>query len=121
MSPSTKDVIRPEHRRWRAWVDATPVVVIATALPAVIVASQLRPLDPTMGVAVVFAPWTTESEAVERATAAGAALVRAGGFPFVLIVRADGPGYIERVRAAGAWLALDPKVLALCAPSLSPT
>ena len=49
--------------------------------------------DPLAGVAVVFAPWIEPGEAIARAVAAGASLVRLGVLPSIVIVSPADRGY----------------------------
>lgn len=79
----------------------------------------LLPSDPVAGVAVVYPPWTTADETTQRAVGAGARFVRFGGFDFIAIVMPDGPGYVDRVLAGSALLAVDPQVVAACLPAAS--
>jgi hypothetical protein len=74
----------------------------------------LEPRDPSNGVAVMFAPWTSANAALARAVEPDARFVRFGGFPFVVIVMPEGPGYVRRIKSAGAWLVADPSTLAAC-------
>src|SRR3954453_15111261 len=99
-------------------LDAPLILLFATMTPAFALRTGLRPDDPLAGVAVVFAPWIEPGEAIARAVAAGANLVRLGVLPAIDIVTTADPGYVGRVFAAGALLALDPKVLAACSPAL---
>jgi hypothetical protein len=79
----------------------------------------LRPSDPTAGVAVIYAPWTTADETMARAVAAGARFVRFGGFEFIAIVVPEVPDYVDRVLAGSALIAVDPEALAACLPAPS--
>lgn len=73
------------------------------------------PPDPREGAAIVFAPWTSEAEAIARIGDSGGAIVRTGFFPFIAVAVAEDGGTFDRaVRAAGALALLDPRVLALC-------
>lgn len=69
--------------------------------------TALTPKDPSQGVAVVFAPWTSASQALSQAVAAGGRFVRFGGFPFITIVIPDDAAYPERMFGGGAWLVVD--------------
>lgn len=70
------------------------------------------------GVAVMFAPWTTASDSLSRATASGGRFVRFGGLPFIAVVMPPDAGYADRLFAHGAWLVMDPKLIAACAAAL---
>lgn len=72
------------------------------------------PKDAGEGVAVVFAPWIDEATAMSRVGAAGGAVVRAGGAGFVSVVIPQSPDFENDIRAAGAWLLLDPQVVGGC-------
>jgi len=75
---------------------------------------ELKPSDPARGVAVVFAPWTTPDAALLRAVEAGGRFVRFGGLPFIAVVIPEDSSYSSRILSAGAWLVLDPQVIAAC-------
>ena len=62
-------------------------------------------------VAAIFPPWWDARSAFVAAGDAGA-VVRFGALPFVVIVAATDRA---RLRAAGAWLLLDPRALGGCA------
>jgi len=79
----------------------------------------LEPRDPSQGVGVIFAPWTGADAAFVRAVEAGGRFVRFGGLPFVVVVMPEAADYVDRVKAAGALLIVDPLVLAACLPSSS--
>lgn len=73
------------------------------------------PADVRAGAAVVFPPWTSQADAFARIGASGGALVSAGTIPFVAVATASEPAAFARaVRAAGAWLLLDPGALGGC-------
>uniref|UniRef100_B0SZ82 Uncharacterized protein n=1 Tax=Caulobacter sp. (strain K31) TaxID=366602 RepID=B0SZ82_CAUSK len=84
----------------------------------VAVAAGAAPRDPAR-VAAVFPPWWTSAQAASAAASAGQ-IAGAGGAPFILILRGE-PGQLgPRLRAAGAWLLLDPAAAGRCAPSPEP-
>ena len=64
-------------------------------------------------IVAVFPPWWTASRAFAAASNAGA-VVNSGTFPFVVIVRSQRPGLGTRLRAAGAFLLLDPLGIGGC-------
>lgn len=103
---------------WRSVLDVGLLLLLAIVVPLIVLRQGLRPADPLAGVAVLYPPWTDARTAVVNATAAGASLVRFGAFEFIIIVKPDTPTYVDRVLSEGALLALDPAVLALCAPGL---
>ena len=74
----------------------------------------LAPRDPSAGIAVVFAPWTSPGDALARAMQPGGRLVRTGQWPFIVIVMPDAPDYATRVLADGALLVVDPRKLEAC-------
>ena len=74
----------------------------------------LSPRDPAQGVAVVYAPWTPSDAAFVRTVAAGGRFVRFGGAAFVAVAMPDQADFSDRVLAAGAWLIVDPRILAAC-------
>ena len=107
-----------------AWLMATGFLacgVVATAP----LAFAPRPGGP---VAAVFPPWWDARRAFEATVLAQAVMVRAGAWPAVVVAAdalpaGDGPpgagavrvpGLGERLRAAGAWLILDPRSLGGC-------
>ena len=72
------------------------------------------PKDMGEGVAIVFAPWTDEATAMSRVGAAGGAVVRAGGAGFISVAMPQSPEFAKDIRAAGAWLLLDPQIVGGC-------
>jgi hypothetical protein len=81
------------------------------------VAAGAAPRDPAR-VAAVFPPWWTSAQTVSAAASAGQ-IAGAGGAPFILILRGEPDALEPRLRAAGAWLLLDPDAAGQCTP-LSP-
>jgi hypothetical protein len=71
------------------------------------------------GIAVMFAPWTSAADSLSQATAAGGRFVRFGGWQFIAVVMPADPGYADRMLSGGAWLVMDPKLLAACAAAFS--
>lgn len=90
-------------------VGAMLLPLIATAPLGVALAASLAP--PLAGpVAALFPPWWDAAATLAAAGRAGAA-IRFGAFSFVVIVAsADRDG----LRAAGAWLLLDPIAIGGC-------
>ncbi|MCC5976750.1 MAG: hypothetical protein JJU21_01685 [Salinarimonas sp.] len=72
------------------------------------------PKDASDGIAVIFAPWIDEATAMSRVGDAGGAVIRAGGAGFVSVVMPQSPDFAQNIRAAGAWLLLDPQVVGVC-------
>jgi hypothetical protein len=94
-------------------------VIVGFALASFYAAARigLEPRDPARGVGVIFAPWTAADAALVRAVEAGGRVVRFGGLPFVVVVEPESADYIERIKAAGALLIVDPLVITACLPS----
>lgn len=82
---------------------------------------ELTPRDPAKGAALVFAPWTTANETLSKALASGGRFVRFGGVPFIAVVVPDNDDKASRLFDTGAWLVLDPEILAACSRALSLT
>ena len=82
------------------------------------VAAGAAPRDPSR-VAAVFPPWWSSREAVSAAGSAGQ-IAGAGGAPFILILRGEPASLSPRLRAAGAWLLLDPDAAGQCNPFPEP-
>jgi hypothetical protein len=97
----------------RTAADAAALLLLSLGALVAAVLVVAAPRDPSRGVAVIFAPWTTAASALTRA-AAGARFVRFGGAPFVAIAVPDDETYAARMYAAGAWLIVDPQVVAAC-------
>jgi hypothetical protein len=97
----------------RHGLDGLLILIVAVAGLYGAVRVGLQPRDPASGIGVIFAPWTSESSALERATA-GARFVRFGAWPFIVVVVPDTPDDAARLSDAGAWLVVDPQVLAAC-------
>ena len=70
-------------------------------------------VSPGRPVAALFPPWWSAPRALAAASAGGMP-VRFGAAGFVVIVMPDIPDAMQRLRQAGAWLLLDPKVLGGC-------
>ncbi len=107
-----------------AWLTATGFLACALMATAPL-AFAPRPGGP---VAAVFPPWWDARRSFEATALAQAVMVRAGAWPAVVVAAdalpgGDGPpgagaarvpGLGERLRAAGAWLILDPRSLGGC-------
>ena len=98
----------------RRVIDGALILVLTLVSFYGIARAGFAPRDPTAGVGVIFAPWTSSTAAFARAGAAGARIVRAGGFPSVVIVMPDDPDYTSRVLRDGALMVVDPRVLEAC-------
>lgn len=85
-------------------------LMLIALLPLGVAAAAVT-APPAQGpVAGVFPPWWSGARAVVAAGAAGP-VVRFGSVPFIVIVAAADRA---RLRAAGAWLLLDPRVVGGC-------
>lgn len=96
------------------WLDGLFIFLVAVASLYGVARLGLKPHDPATGVGVVFAPWVSETAAVNRATAAGARFVRFGGLPFIVVVVPEASDYVARISSEGAFLVVDPQALAAC-------
>jgi len=100
--------------RWNRILEGTVIAAFALISTMAVARIGLEPSDPSRAVGVIFAPWTDDATAFTRAVTAGGRFVRFGGPSFVVVVEPDGPDYVRRVKAAGALLIVDPRVLAAC-------
>jgi hypothetical protein len=64
--------------------------------------------------AVVFPPWLDRGEVWARIAAADGVVAREGRWPFIMVVKPASENFSQRIRAFGAWLELDPMVVADC-------
>jgi hypothetical protein len=88
-------------------------LLLMAVLPLAVAAAALLAPPAQGAVAAVFPPWWDAAAAVTAAGAAGP-VVRLGALPFVVVVAAADRSVL---RAAGAWLLLDPVALGGCAPA----
>lgn len=100
----------------RSFFDTLLIAAFAFGNFVVVTRVALEPKTPSDGVAIVFSPWTSAANALDRATAPGSRFVRYGGYPFIVVVIPDDPGYVSRVSSSGALFILDPQALAACFP-----
>jgi hypothetical protein len=100
--------------RWGRILEATAVAGFALISTLAVARIGLEPSDPSRGVGVVFVPWIDGNTALARAVAAGGRIVRFGEPSFVVVVEPESADYVRRVKAAGALLIVDPRVLAAC-------
>jgi hypothetical protein len=98
----------------RHWIDVTALAALSLVALFMTARFALAPSAPELGVAVIFAPWTPPEQTLARTVEAGAKFVRFGGLRFVAVAIPDDRDYPARARAAGAWLVVDPKVIAAC-------
>lgn len=106
--------MKPIRTFRRSFFDTLLIAAFALGNFVVVARVALQPQNPSDGVAIVFSPWTSAANALDQATAPGSRFVRYGGYPFIVVVIPDDPGYVSRVSSTGALLILDPKVLAAC-------
>ena len=92
------------------------MVVGATILATlfIAVAAGAAPRDPAR-IAAVFPPWWTAAETASAAASAGQ-IAGVGAAPFILILRGESGRLEPGLRAAGAWLLLDPEAAGGCTP-----
>jgi len=105
--------------RLRRILEGTAIGAFALFSTIAVARVGLEPSDLSRGVGVIFAPWTDESAALTRAAAAGGRIVRFGGPSFIVVVEPESADYIRRIKDAGAWLLVDPRILAACFPAAS--
>jgi hypothetical protein len=98
----------------RYWIDIAALIALSIIALGATARATLAPRDPGRGVAVVYAPWTTPEMALLRSVEAGARFVRFGGYGFIAVAVPDSRDYTARAMASGAWLVLDPQLLAAC-------
>lgn len=91
----------------------TPSAGLAIAGLAGALALSAAP-DDAASAAGVFPPWWGQARSLAAAQTAGAVL-GVGAAPFVVIAASSTPNLPARLRAAGAWLVLDPGVAGGCA------
>jgi hypothetical protein len=103
--------------RSRLLVDGILIAGFALASFCAVARIALEPRDPAAGVAVVFAPWTSQEDALARAVEAGGRFIRYGAFPFVVVVMPETADYLSRISRDGALLVADPRALAACLPT----
>jgi len=101
----------PDNARQRSRISGFAALILLALLPlGVALGAQAAP--PAGGaVAAVFPPWWDAARAFAAAGTAGP-VARFGAVPFIVIVAAPNRA---RLRAAGAWLLLDPRALGGCA------
>ena len=97
--------------RWPAWLNATALLIVSWVAIAALV-FQARP-DAEI-VAVAFPPWWSTQQVLLAAASADAAIVRTTAISAILVVRPNDHDGLARLRAAGAWLAIDPQAIAAC-------
>src|SRR5689334_21510429 len=98
----------------RHWIDIAALAIMSIVALGATARFALAPQTHELGVAVIYSPWTSREQAFDRTVGAGARFVRFGGPSFVVVAIPDDRDYPARVRAAGAWLVVDPKVVTAC-------
>lgn len=88
-------------------------------LAAAYVAMVLLPVR-TDPVAVVVSPWAPPIEALQVVAAANGRILSAGPRNWIVLARSDGPDFVDRLYASGAWLVIAAEGLRGCGPSRPP-
>jgi hypothetical protein len=97
--------------RWPIWLNASGLLVASVI---VIACLSLRLPARAEFAAVVFPPWWNAQQAMSATASAGAAVVRSGIIPTILIVQLAKHNGLERLHEAGIWLAIDPQAVGGC-------
>jgi hypothetical protein len=92
-----------------AWA---PAVAMGAVVLSISVAAEAGSRDSAQA-AGVFAPWWSQSRILDAASNAGE-ITAVGAVPFVVMIHASHGAAAPRLRAAGAWLSLDPGLAGLC-------
>lgn len=90
-----------------------PALLLLLASALALAGTALAPREDGL-VAAVFPPGLDRNGVLERVVAADAVLVRPGAWNWIAVVASTRPGLAARLRAAGAWLVLDPIAAAGC-------
>lgn len=98
---------------------AVPALLLLLASTLSLAGTALAPRDDGL-VAAVFPPGLDRNGVLERVAAADAVLVRLGAWDGIAVAASTRPGLAARLRAAGAWLVLDPIAAAGCPLPSSP-
>jgi hypothetical protein len=96
---------------WPAWLNAAALLVASVIAVA---ALSFQPSPDSEVVAVVFPPWWSTQHIFEAAASADASIIRTTAIAAVVVVRPDQHAGMERLRKAGALLAIDPQAIAGC-------
>jgi hypothetical protein len=106
--------VTPEGEERVGWLQFAPALLIAfIAFAAGFAAFYAPPRIGEMG--VVFAPWTSEAEAIGAVVAAGGRLVNSSRLSNVLVAYAFDEAFEARVRERGAWFTVAAR--GLCGPA----
>jgi len=98
-------------RRRLAWLNAAGALT-ASFLAVAGLALQAAPGAEV--VAVAFPPWWDAARVFSAAASSDAAVVRTTTFSSLLVVQPAPRDGLTRLRAAGAWLIMDPQAVAAC-------
>lgn len=75
---------------------------------------SLQPRADAVVLAAVFPPWWGAERTFAAAASTGAAIIRTGAIPTIVVLHPTGDDGLARLRQAGAWLVLDPKAIGGC-------
>ena len=101
-----------EQHRWLGI--ALALTLLAASLGAMGAVTMVPGDDEAAPVAVVFPVWWGTDRSLSATLEAGGVVVREGGLSSLLVAQSSEPGFRRKLRAAGAWLLLDPKAIAAC-------
>ena len=90
------------------------MALLAASLGTVGAASMAPGNDEAAPVAAFFPPWWDADRSFLAAADAGGVILREGAVSSLLVAQSSEPGFRHKLRAAGAWLLLDPKAIAAC-------
>lgn len=96
---------------WPAWLNAAALLLASVGAVAAL-SLQVRPGVEV--VAVAFPPWWSSQQIFEATASADAAIVRTTAVAALLVVRPNDHEGLTRLRQAGAWLTINPQVVAGC-------
>jgi hypothetical protein len=94
-----------------SWLNAT-ALLLTSFIAVAALTFQARPGAEI--VAAAFPPWWTSQQIFEAAASADAAIIRTTAIAAILVVRPNDHDGLTRLRAAGAWLTIDPQAIAAC-------
>ncbi len=91
-----------------------PALIAAATLIVAGVSATALPTAPDSAVAAVFPPWWGREQAAAAVAQSDGLIVREGAIGTVLVVRPAGPDLVERLRAHGAVLVINPAAAGGC-------
>ncbi len=94
-----------------AWLQAGFLLLVSSV---VIAALSMQARSGAEAVAAIFPPWWSAQQAMQATAAAGASVIRTGVIPAIMVVQPAQDDGLTRLRAAGAWFAMDPQAVAAC-------